>query len=373
VTTASPSPTTDEHLPEVVRYLIAAGQAAPSADNSQPWCFRWYDGVLSLSFRPQEAAAKVFGEDRHCEHLTMGVVCENLVQAAQAAGLTVDWTFNPGGPDYLSAAINAETSVTDALKRHSLFDRHTNRLAYQRQPIDRATLMSVAALREADCRLVIMPEPQRIARVSQVVEAASRLRFRTREIHEWFGSVLRFSAKEVAAGDGLDVATIDLPPGGRLLLRLIQDWRRMALLNRIGFYKLFARIEAAKVKNSAAIIAVVGPSGAASEVAAGRLMERAWILLNANGIAVQPFYVVTDLLRRLEADRTPPELMSDALDLRRRLTALLPGEGHLHMFLRAGLPKQEPVRARRLPLSSAYTTMPPTTTPSETAQPRRRR
>ena len=353
MTTASDSRDgSNQELPQIAQFLIAAGQAAPSADNSQPWCFSWRDGELALDYCPDEAAAKVFGADRHCERLTMGAVVENLIQAANSAGLNVAWNLTLDGPQYIRAAIDPVAPVTDALRHHPVFNRHTNRLAYRSEPIPDQVLTNLSSLVEAECRLLIVTDVQRITEVAHLVELASRLRFRTREIHEWFGHVLRFSADEVATGTGLDVATIDLPPGGRLLLRLIQDWQRMSLLNRMGFYKVMARIESMKATNAAAIIAVVGPSGPAAEFAAGRLMERAWILLNSKEIAAQPFYVVTDLLRRLETNRTPPQLVSEARVLRDRLAAFLPRDGAVHMLLRAGFPEKDPIRSRRLPIEA---------------------
>jgi len=363
VTTASDSRDgSNQELPQIAQFLIAAGQAAPSADNSQPWCFSWQDGELALYYCPDDAAAKVFGADRHCERLTMGAVVENIIQAANSAGLNADWNLTPDGPQYIRAAIDPFAPVTDALRHHPVFNRHTNRLAYRSEPVPDQVLTNLSSLTEADCRLLIITDAQRIAEVAHLVELASRLRFRTREIHEWFGGVLRFSADEIATGTGLDVATIDLPPGGRLLLRLIQDWQWLSLLNRLGFYKLLAKIESVKATNAAAIVAIVGPRSAAAEFAAGRLMERAWILLNSNEIAVQPFYVVTDLLRRLEANRTPPELVNEARVLRHRLSSFLPDDNNVHMFLRAGLPMTEPIRSRRLPLEAACATSTPART-----------
>lgn len=349
------APPVPEHdLPQIVKLLISAGHAAPSADNMQPWRFHWRAGNLSVRYQSDDATRKVFGVDTHCEHLTMGAVCENLIQASASANLGVDWQLNPEGPEYLSGTLDPGVPVPDALKEHALFKRHTNRLAYRKEPIGDELLRSIASLFEGECHPLVITDPGRIAEIAGLVELASRLRFRTREIHEWFGHVLRFSEEQVAGGTGLDVATIDLPPGGRLLLRFIRDWKRLSLVNRIGMYKLLARIEAAKVKNSGAIVAVLGPSGNASEIAAGRLMERAWILFNENGVAVQPFYVVTDLTRRVETGRMPPALLNEATVLKERADALLAGGGSVHMLLRVGVPQRQPTRSRRLPSRSVY-------------------
>lgn len=356
---SSMQPEALQQLPPIVQFLVAAGQAAPSADNSQPWRFHWHDGRLTLYFQPDEIAAEVFGGDRHCEHLTMGAVTENLLQAARHAGLDIDWKQNSNGPDYLSGNIDPETPAPDAARDHPLFKRHTNRLAYRNTPVDTEILDELAVMSEDDCRLLLFSEARRISEVASLIDMGSRLRFRTREVHEWFAHVLRFSAEEVASGTGLDVATIDLPPGGRMLLRLIKDWRRMSLLNRIGAYKALSKIESSKMANSSAVVAVIGPSDDRSELAAGRLTERIWTFLNERGLAVQPFYVITDLLHRLAAQRTPSELIEDASKLRDRTNEMLPEGLSLHMLLRIGHPKKIPTRSMRLSPGSVCQTKPP--------------
>ncbi len=209
------------------------------------------------------------------------------------------------------------------------------------------------SLSQGNARIVVLSGAQKINSVARLVGDASAIRFRTREINEWLGRSLRFSPREVESADGLDVATLNLPPGGRGLLRVIADWRRMEALNRLGAYKLLAAIEAKSVANASAVVAIVGSGDRNGALDAGQLMERVWIDLNRQGVAVQPFYVVADQLFRRDEGVLPQGLESrgDALASATEGVFGLAGQ-KLYMLLRIGYPIRTPIKSRRLPLAT---------------------
>lgn len=83
-------------------------------------------------------------------------------------------------------------------------------------------------------------------------------------------------------------------------------------------------------------------------------MQRTWIALNQEGIAVHPYYAITDLLNRLQSGKLNPDWknqISLAQGNVRELLSLETDE-RLHMLFRIGLPTVNPVRSQRLPASS---------------------
>lgn len=186
--------------------------------------------------------------------------------------------------------------------------------------------------------------------VASMVERASRLRFRIREVHEWLVKSLRLSAAEAARGDGLDVATLDLPPGGSLLLRLISNWPRMQRLNTLGMYRLLAAIAPRPLASAPALVAVTSDRDDDAMLAAGRTLAKVWYRLQAAGIGVHPYYVIPDMLERLQHDGIPLPLLHEASALRidtNRALAIADGE-RLMMVLRVGIPRRDPPRSVRL-------------------------
>jgi hypothetical protein len=210
--------------------------------------------------------------------------------------------------------------------------------------------------RENSNRAVLVDGDRQKRGLIRLVRLCSEARFCNRLLHEWLIGSLRFTPEEAARGDGLDVRTLGLPPGGTQFMRFISDWRRLEALNRLGAYKLLAFSEVALLTAAPALLCVVGPADARSAIDAGRLMTRLWTNVNLKGIAVHPYYVVTDQINRLRAGSLAAGFESKIAEVdeeMRRLLVLQPGET-LHMILRVGYPKTEPLRSRRLPLEAVF-------------------
>ena len=339
--------------------VLQAAHQAPSADNSQPWRLDWHDQTLSVSYDTARVGHKTFPADSPATLLTMGAVLENINQAANAAGWLLTWqipsALDPDQPVYFQALAGQANEKTEAsTDMLPLFKRHTNRLPYRSQALPEALLNVLKNLTVASARVVVIDQPSTIRQVARLVRLMSEIRFRTREVHEWLAKSLRFDGPSAAAGDGLDVDTLDLPPGGTAVLRLMSAWRRMEILNWFGAYKILSFIDSRPIRYAPALIAIVSPSGFQDLLAAGQLMERIWITLNAQGVAVQPDYVLADQLHRRQAGVIPPGLEKQAdaaFDEARHLFQFGQGET-LQMLLRIGYPKKAPVLSKRLPLEA---------------------
>ena len=128
------------------------------------------------------------------------------------------------------------------------------------------------------------------------------------------------------------------------------------MLNLLGTYKLMALSEISLLPASPALFNIVGSADARGAIDAGRLMTRLWMHLNLNGIAVHPHYVVTDQINRLHEGKVPVGFESKIGEVEeeaRELLGMQPSET-LHIILRAGYPKRQPLRSRRLPLDAIF-------------------
>ncbi|MEF8754674.1 MAG: hypothetical protein V5B60_12185 [Accumulibacter sp.] len=347
-------------VPGWVDFLARAGQMAPSADNSQPWRFVWDGSDLSLHMH-EERGKTGLGLEHPANLMAMGAVIENLQQAAVALGmppevLRVDATnatgcmarINWDGPD--------PVELPDPLP--DLFRRHTNRGPFAGTPLTEEVISLLAPMQEGPARILVVTRPESRKRWAGLVRDASQIRFQTEDIHRWLAGSLRFTPAEIDRGDGLDVATLLLPPGAVWLLRLSLDWQRMTALNRFGGFRLFAFLEAAMLQQCGALVVVAGPvSGTAVEVAAGRLLERVWIALNGQGLAVHPYYVLPDQLFRLRAGRVASQFTHAVGRITEDVAELLGSRDETAlMLLRVGSPKVvDPIRSRRLPVENNLT------------------
>jgi hypothetical protein len=341
-----------------LQLILQAAQYAPSADNSQPWRLEWQDPTLSVVYDYQRLGDKTFPADNPATIMAMGAVLENIRQAAQALNLALSWkipsALDPVKPVYFQTQIEQidENSRVPA-NLLPLFKRHTNRLPYQSQVLPEALLDLLKNLTVSSARTVVINQPSSIMQVAHWVRLASEIRFRTREVHEWLGKSLRFQTRSPVE-EGLDVNTLDLPPGGKAFLQLISSWQRMKILNLLGAYNMLSFIDSKPIKQAPALVAIISPSGFQDTLAAGQLMERIWIDLNVKGVAVHPYYVIADQLYRRQMGSIPPELKNQAdtvFEGVRRMFQFESGET-LQMLLRVGYPKKTPVLSKRLPVET---------------------
>jgi len=345
-------------VPAVVRFLAEAGGAAPSADNSQPWRFAW-DKTLDICYRQAGGKQPLLSFDHPATQLALGAVVENLAQATTAIGLPFDGASIVGADQPL-LRLTVATGVAVPPDAHllPLFGRQTNRFPYASAALPASVLEWAREQAEGSSRCLVWNDRKDIRPLSRLVRLASEARFQTQEIHQWLGQSLRFTSDEVRRGDGLDIATLHLPPGGRQMLRLTRDWKRMQLFNRLGAYKGFARAEAAAVTKAPALLGILAPDAPGSAMVAGRLLERVWIELNRLGVAVHPYFVITDQLYRLHRGSVPGHLTASVDRIRTSLDAMLGADARqMLMLLRIGWPKVKPPRAMRLPLGAILATI----------------
>ncbi|MCB1900411.1 nitroreductase family protein [Cognatazoarcus halotolerans] len=329
---------------------LAAALAAPSADNSQHWRFDLCGDTLSVSYRARHGLDP-FGSQGHATLLGIGAVAENLSQNSKTDSDALRWASESACGPYFSWHIDRRELNERA--NQAVLSRHTNRFKYGTEAPQTSALESLIASTEGTARIQVLPAGKAFDDLSEVTRTCCMARFCNRELHDWLMGSLRFSRGEIEAGDGLDVNTIDLPPGGASFMHLVSDWKRMALLNRLQIYRLMADMEVRKLRNASMLVCVVGPGGYRDSLDAGRLMQRVWIELNKQGWGVHPFYVVADQQTRHIAHRIPTDWarpVGQALDDLPGILSLDANE-RLHIVLRVGRPLvKSPPRSRRLPV-----------------------
>jgi len=337
-------------LTQADRFLVQAGHRAPCADNLQPWHFNLLGSGLSVTCDHLGSANDPRG---HATLLAMGAMMENMVQAAKAADLDIIPQLLLSEDACFSLRYNRDAPILPSARDHIVFKRHTNRAPYKTRPLSHHVVTSLSSIRESSAQVEVLVVQRQIEEISRLTELASQARFQTRELHEWLLSSLRFSPRDVDRGDGLDVDSLVLPPGGKSLLKLLRPWNRLEKLNQFGAHKLLAKLEGMEIKKAPAVI-VVNASNTREEIfAAGRAMERAWLLANECCIAVHPYYVVPDQLQRETLGIVPRHLSPLTREVSKAITKLLGGGNRsAHMILRVGYPTRQAIRSRRRPLES---------------------
>jgi hypothetical protein len=340
--------------PNFIAQLAATGGLAPTPDNAQAFQMTWTGKQLEIGYAERHSATNVFSAHSHATLLGIGALAYNLDTALAANGVTGEWAWTAEAQPYGRLTLSDIPAAFTAPRGPA--ERHTNRNAFKRNPLPRELVAHLAAEREGDNRITVLEGASRTPLV-RMVRLASEARFCNEALHHWLFGSLRHTPEQVAAGDGLDMNSLGLPPGGRAMLNFISDWPRMRALNRIGAYKLLARSEVGLLSAAPSLLCLSGPGDARGVIDAGRLLARVWTACNLEGIAVHPYYVVSDQLQRLHNRSLADGFEAQIGAIERDLTQLLelaPGQT-LHMILRLGYPKKAAVRSRRLPLAAVFT------------------
>lgn len=346
---------------DIAHFLAEASRSAPSADNSQPLDFSWDGRQFLVSFSQARGAGKLFGPQSHPTLLALGACLENIDDALAACSArgtwSIDETISESGMPYARLNIGDAGAPQCASSDAPLFNRHTNRFPYEKSAIPREVIAKVESVRRGSARVIVLDRTEEKKAMVDYIRIAAEARFSTKEIHQWMADSLRFTATDVACGEGLDIRTLYLPPGGRMFLRFIGEWARMNWLNRFGAFKALASFEAALLSGAPSLLCIVGKSAPASVIDAGRLLARLWTDLNAERIAVHPYYVLTDQLLRLQLGKVPMGMIRRIEGTSRGVAHLLKTtrEESLQMVLRIGYPRHSPPRSQRLPLETVYT------------------
>jgi|GEM_PF-392224 len=350
-----------------VRFLVRAAMAAPSPDNNQPWLFGYAGDRLAVWLdRRRALPSDVNGM---FDLMAVGAAMENIAIAATQLGLQADVEYRLAGAlgagtqPVLAATIGFRPGGSrDPLLPH-LLSRCTCRRLYRSEPPPPAALeaMSAAAGRFAGVDLGWATDLAALRRYAALIARTDLLRLAYRPFHEELFRQLRFTAAEAqASGDGLDVRTLELPPGGKLLLWALRWWPLMRWLHRLGLGWLLVVPSALAVWRSGALgILVADQADSKAFLQGGRALQRVWLEADRQRLAVQPlgspaiFFAHQRLLggRNLPAGhrRILPGLIE-------RFEALAPWVSGrtLLMVFRVGWSKPASFRSLRRPVEAVY-------------------
>ncbi|MGR6033907.1 MAG: hypothetical protein ACU4EQ_03150 [Candidatus Nitrosoglobus sp.] len=341
-------------IPEVIKYLANAGQSAPSADNSQPWSFILSGQDIQLFIDLEKIKPSCFDINHPAILLAIGAVIENILQAAKWINVKIDYNYCfclSTGKCATFHIPEAHVKLPEDAKTHPLFMRCTNRLPFIKKALPDNIANEIVSFSNSTCQVLLFQKSKQLDQWSEWIRTASEVRFQTPDVHEWFGQSLKFTPIEVSSNEGLDVNTLGLSSIGKYFLWITKTWARMKFLNKFGAYKLIAKMDAANIKNSSALLGLIAPLGAKQAIETGQLMERLWIKLNELGLSVQPSFVLPDQLYRLRQKQISPVLVQQLTHLESKLQSELRiKDRFLYILLRIGYCETQPIKSMRQPI-----------------------
>ena len=291
---------------------LGAVLAAPTPDNNQPWLLETRNSALAI--RLDRSRLLPSDVDGMFDLIGLGAALANVHivrgQANDTDALPV--LIENADGELVEPPRDVWPPLSPDVCRELATEvprRHTNRRPYARRVPRRVDLDALAGAAVADgalehrCRVAWLTERSAIGKFAGLVARCDRLRFEYPAFHAELFKQLRFRPSEVQqCGDGLDVRTLELPPGAATFLRCLRSWSVMRIFKRLGGTRLMALPSRWSVLRSGAVglLAMrvsVGDADLSSVsleqwrehcLVAGAALQRLWLKASQLGVAIQP-------------------------------------------------------------------------------------
>ena len=279
--------------------LLLAAVAAPSADNSQPWQYRWTeDDALDLWIDPKRSGK--FSDARYLlSDLALGACIENINIQAQALGYSMKADYFPDGED--SPLWVARLAFTLATPKDSgndlatiIHQRATNRRFPWKGPIEvsvRQDLITEAA-QIPGIRLVWCEHDNARKACIRALWTAESLRFKSRKLHqELFSSIAFAVGRKGSSPEGLSPKNLAVEFLLWPFFKALRHWPLMRALNLFGGAWLMgfrSSVLPAKLSPGLALLCC-DEKHRSSIVDLGRALERLWLRATVAGLSLQPY------------------------------------------------------------------------------------
>lgn len=343
----SPGPMSDHPLimikTEDLERIVAAGVAAPSADNSQPWLYRPHDAGIDVWIDGRRAdspsnAGYVLSD------LALGAVVENLCLQAGALGYACQVDYFPApqtAPLWAARLRWSQTGAEVDPLAAAIPERHTDRRFPFKGPVTGSTLHALAeqAGHYPSAALMVLDDAARRRTALRLLRRAEALRFRHRPLHQELFSHIRWEAGwRGVCDEGLSPASLAVEVPMRPLFKGLRHWGLMSAMNRLGTAALLG-VRAAYLPARLSPVLVLLTARDAERhtiLQAGRALQRVWLQATLFGLAVQPFAAAG--LFTLGKMDLGPVFRRDVKPLQAMMEALCPPKQHGLVFLRLGYP-----------------------------------
>ncbi len=341
-------------IPQSARnYILAAGIAAPSGDNMQPWRFVVGERHIDLQVN-RSADASFFNVRQWASLLAGGAALQNMVFAAGSLGLACRTELFPVGRGCAPEArlhFMPLGQPFHELMDEALWRRCTNRRPYSRKPLSPEVWERLRSLadKDDDALLLHCGSSGGLAKLAKAVFMADRVRVERQDLHEHLMRTIHFAPPQKGRSlpaeyrAGMPLKNLQAGLMGELYLRAVRPWRNMRIANNLGLGGLMPLYSSLCMRmcGGAGLICAKGWDEVAI-MRAGRALQRVWCALEHFGFAVQPMAALTLLRLRLSLEghkafsAEHARLLQEAWELAREVFE--PPEDHLPLLMfRTGL------------------------------------
>ncbi len=202
------------------RELVRHATLAPSSHNTQPWKFQIATNSITIQPDLTRRCPQV-DPDNHHLYVSLGCAAENLILAAQAAGLEAVLNSDSDFQIELKPASPQRSPLFDAIPR-----RQCSRNEYDGRPISLSDIQLLEEAAKAEgVSMLLLTDRSKLDKVADFVSQGNQTQIGNRiwmqELEHW----IRFNESEaLSTRDGLYSITTGNPEVPRLMGKMFLKW-----------------------------------------------------------------------------------------------------------------------------------------------------
>jgi hypothetical protein len=260
-----------------IEFLLQYAILAPSSHNAQPWIFRVTPQGVQVMADFSRRLPVTDPRDREL-WMSIGTAIANLRIAAAHFGFetAVLYTSTPKEPNRVALVTFRETCATDDGLRKlfpAIKQRHTNRAAFDREPVEPEALKRICDLVERFPKTLRLILPRNKGRIADLVETADEEQMRTGEYRAELADWIR---GDDDSADGMPADAL----GFVNAFAGAAEW----VLRHVDVGSMQAARDRELIDSAAALIVIAAEDDRESLVRAGEILERLLLTLTGEGL-----------------------------------------------------------------------------------------
>jgi len=303
---------------------VRAAILAASPHNTQPWLFKVTDARIEL-FADTGRYPGALDPYLREQHIGLGCALENLMLAAAANGYHATATLLPGklqaAPSDPRPELVAQVDFSPAARQNSALHaaiphRHTNRSPYDvGKPVPAEVMDALSGLtsEEAEVKMFLFNSESERNQIVEIIAKANHEVYADPDVENGSQGWIRWDWSDVQKhGDGLTVDAFGLPP----LTAAFIKFRPKRLLVKFaprGNGDPYA--ELLRATPVFGLIAVRDRYDQEQSLRAGRIWQRAHLLLTSRGVAARPVNEAVELIDHERHRNQDPRASAELAEL----------------------------------------------------------
>ncbi|WP_055475175.1 Rv1355c family protein [Gordonia sp. HS-NH1] len=270
--------------------VLHAARRAPSAGNQQPWQITADEDAVTITL--DRTRTSTLDVEHRASAVAVGAALYNARIAATARGVLddieiVDAAETLAGRARLKGLDTGSRSPEAEAELSALLARGTRRGVGDGSPPSDDDLARLRDAATSDrTRLLALADRADIDRYASIISRSDRARFLTPELH---GEMFEELTDDPAAAEGIDVASLDLPPAMAGMFDVLRRADVMALLDEWGGGTALGADAGSRVASSSAVLVLVQRGTSAGDYLRGGIVaEQLWVAAERLGYDVHP-------------------------------------------------------------------------------------